>query len=322
MDEYRTCPNCGQRIKAGGKFCPKCGGRCDSTGPRPTPGGGLVFEKKPEPKSIIAGPSPLSPVSPLTPLTDGPTSSVHELCGSGLFLTMAIAISVSVTVGMLQLVDATLPLKMFGILPALFICIGCWICFAGGRKGRMTVTGLNFISVILKIELILWYILIGALVIFGLALMMEDEALVELGFVVLILTPGLPVLEALFLSQLRKPLKEAKKVIQGWNGDLRPNMYCILVLICTGLKDTISLLYTLGSRSIVSALLSSIERAIYENYGWGARIVLNEIFDMLWETFGPQVTWLDMLGDMAQVTTVVCALVILFRLRNRQKWVP
>lgn len=335
MDEYRACPNCGQQVKAGGKFCPKCGSampvavsaapeqtcpvcgrvvkpgtsfcpgcgsRCGSTGftPGTVTGGGSGYTADPADNRTVVIPPVAPPIETYPPISWA-TRQVQELCGSVLALVLTIAMSISVVFDFINW-------DLLGALPALFICIGCWLCVAGGRKGRLTTTGFTFISVILKIELVLGYILTGVLAIGGLfvvGLTIKAGEMIGAGILIALLLITVPVLRVIYLRQLRKPVLGARKAVQGENGDMRPGMFCIVILIISALFALISFIFTVVGSGLIME-------------------VMYEVFYMLEDMVGSDIDMLygllpsasNIVGELAQLVTTICSLVFLFRLRK------
>lgn len=265
VEEYRVCPDCGQQVKAGGIFCPQCGGKLPVSMPTP-------------------------PVERLMSQWEG-ASHLHELCGGGLSLALTISLSVAVLFGFLTFN----PLSLFSI----FTCIGCWLCFTGGRKKRLTPTGFTFMAVILKIQMVLWFIILGAcatMFTLSLALLVSTgETMLEKSgelIPVYLLLLAISALGAIYSMQMRKTIGEAKKVAQGMSGNLKPGMVSIVVLI---------LVAVLTLSFFVFGVITMLEGGTSSARDFSVPILV---------------------GVFAQLITDICALVILLRLRREETWIP
>lgn len=338
----QTCPTCGEAVRSTAKFCPKCGATlpqqpkkrfCTVCGQQIPADSTFCLHCGTKTDAAAAQSStPTMPHEPLTAATAPPQSSVpptvpdaavgwfpqtnrlQNLCGCYASLTLALCLTAAL---LLQLIPQFSIFRLFSSIPSILFCIGCWICYSGGKKQALTTSGFGLLSGTLVLQLVLNCIGFGIGAVIGVILMVVDEDVRVLGVIILIICAIFLFLIAKYWTQLRKTVKSACSVLQNGHGKIFTGMYSIVILIIGIVVSVISLLWN----ATISASTAVLWKAS-DNVRTELPDEMRSIYDTFISAFLPQSDTLSMLGQTLSVVVPILAVVILLRLhKNEKEWV-
>lgn len=347
----RTCPTCGEAVRSTAKFCPKCGATLPQLPQQPQKkfctvcgqqipadstfcphcgtktGAGAAQNSMPAQNSVPTPPQPVISTAAVPPQSSVPsaapntavgwfpqTNRLHDLCSCYASLALAICLTASL---LLQLLPQFSVFRLISNLPSILFCIGCWICYSGGRKQALTTSGFGLLSGTLMLQLVLNCIGFGLGAVIGLVLIAADEDVRTLGVIILIVCAICLFLIGKYWTELRKTVKSARDVLQNGYGKIATGMYSIVILVIGVAASAISLLVN----AAVSTSVMALQRTI-NSVGSELPYETRSIYNTLISAFFPQSNTLGMLGQLFSVAVPILAVMILLKLHKNEKvWV-
>ena len=334
-----SCPMCGETVRPSAKFCPKCGTPiqqqmrkfCMMCGKQLGPTSAFCphcgtkvgaatssdsSEKAPQPVPVATAP-PCSNAVPSKTSTVGwfpQTNSIQDLCGCYASLTLALSLTVSL---LLQLIPQFNVLRLLSNIPAILLCIGCWICYSGGRKQKLSTAGFSVLSGTLMLQLVLGCIGYGIGAALGITLMVIDEDLRTLGVIILIICAICLFFSITYWTQLRRTVKTARAVLQNGRGRIITGLYSIIILII----GSVTALFALLGNAIISASAMELWRTL-DSIRAELPSETRSVYDTIISAVVPLSDTASMLAQLLSVLGLVLAIMILLKLRKtKNEWV-
>lgn len=334
------CMMCGKQLSSTSAFCPQCGTKVeavassDSAGnaPRTTPpetmpsqstytGRGDWAKQNVQTFPDATAPPQSNAVQPeaVRPKASTvgwfpKTNSIHDLCGCYASLMLALSLTGAL---LLKLLPQFSILRLLGNIPEILLCIGCWICYSGGRKQELSTSGFRVLSGTLMFQLILGCIGCGIGTIAGIALLVIDKDLRTLGIIILIICELCLLFSVTYWTQLRRAVKTACNVLQNGCGRIVTGLYSIIVLI---VESVIALFVLLGN-AIISASVMELWRTL-DSIRSELPSEARGVYDTITSAVVPQSNTVTMLSQLCSVLAPVLAIIILLKLRsNKNEWV-
>ena len=330
-ETMHRCPECGEMVRRTSNFCPHCGKQIPKEAPTVCSKCGAKLE--PGAKFCAYCATPVSADSPVEPnyypprtdpfggrtfpvesFTWWPKSArIEDLCGSVACLVLTVAFTVQLVCKVLFHFSIS---NLIGNIPMILICIGCWMCFAGGRQNTLTPSGFGLISGTLTFLGVVACVASAFGCLLGVVLIAAAEETRGIGFVVLLICAACIYFIWKYWNQLRQAAKSAAAVVQNGCGRIPASMYSIVLLYIGAASELISLVNMSSTQSAINDLYNyvywlnlpyEVERAVYA--------VLDKIA-------GQGTSFTAVLSSLAAVIVPLCAGLILQRIRKEQKtWV-
>ena len=316
--EYNTCSACGAKVEKSAKFCPNCAAPMLG-GPQKRICRNCGAELSADAKfcsrcSMPAGPLPWGePIPPVGNLSWWPQSNrIGDLCSSVAFLTLMAALTVQLVCRILFGFQFS---QLITNIPAILICIGGWICFAGGRKNMVPLTGFKLIAGTLFFLAIANCVGFGAGFLLGVVMALTEEYARVLGFIVMVICGVAFLLVWIFWNQLRLTANSARQVVLTGRGGIVAGMYSVILLYIQAAANLITMVNVSSS----SYMSSAISNWIYYNVPYIYQDVAYQLTNQL-IPYSSSLT--DHLGNLAAVVVPLVAGLLLQHLYKTQKeWV-
>lgn len=266
----QRCASCGELLNPDAAFCGNCGAKVVKNA-APIPPTQPFHQPPVYSPSADSGYHPPVHTPPSAPSYQPPipsaaspasfswwprTNRLSDLCGSGISLTMAILVSVSLLFSLISafLSDGfgvlTLINTAFSEVSAILFCIGLWICFAGGRKNTLSTSGFTVLSAGLIYTMVILCLIAACFLIVGIACIaapyvisasvsgfefdpwdyVSISAMRVIGVFLIIIGGAITALGLIFLLQLRHSVKSAKQVVMNGQGQIDTHMFSIVLL--------------------------------------------------------------------------------------------
>ena len=296
----RFCPSCGEPVDLSGRFCPFCGS------PYPTEHGSAPFFS---PIQEQASPAPQEAAQrPLNVPMDA-----LSLCSSPLALGFAALFSGSV---LFALLGGFHLFSLIANLPAILICVGCWLTYYYIRNGMQNTAGLTLVEVVLTTELVLCCLPLAAAFVYELYTVITGYEFEDVGPMILAVTLIALCLLFFYWNGFRSCVRSVRQSFRDGAVEWKSSIYCI-VLLCIGVLSKLS---SLASQSkgnpLVKAGIDAIVSVLNDipqskAYAGGVRDALSSLFGVG--------------NSMASISTAlsaaatVCAVALLIQMRMRNK---
>ena len=321
MNDSNRCMACGQPLRSTSVYCPHCGQVVPKPAKTLCECCGAILEPGAKFCAHCCGPVRLRKPVPPPPAPAGmtwwpATDQLSDLCGSAACLTLVICLTVQLLGDIWARIS---PFNFVGLLslwPEILICIGGWICFAGGRKKRLTTTGFGLISGTLNFFAFLNCIGFAIGCIFGLLMVVNlSEDYKVIGLAVLVVC-GISVwLTWTYWRQLRLPAYSARRVVLNGSGPVSAGLFSIVLLLISAIGNLFHLIGLLTSQGQSSALYYAIYRVL--------TYLPEELAELLHALLPQQNTpYLLIIDVVLSFAIPLLAALILMRLRReRHDWV-
>lgn len=319
-ERLQRCPECGQPVRKTSVYCPHCGyllpkavsTTCHNCGASLEPGARFCSQCAAPVGSI--GPDVKEEITKtLSKFAWWPSSDwIQDLCGSGACLVLTVSITVMLVCRVLFQFNIS---NLISNIPMVLICIGCWMCFYGGRKNELTPSGFSLISGTLTFLTIISCIGSALGCLLGVVLIFFAEETQVIGLVLLIIFGISFFLIWKYWSQLRLSAHSAKRVLQSGTGRVTASMYNIVVLYIGTAANLISLV----NNSNAERFYYNLYDYIYEFSYYLPYELQNMLYSLLGILAPPSNSLITILGNLAAVAVPLCAGLILQKLRKEQR---
>ena len=288
-EEGHFCPNCGASVPSTSHFCPKCGAKIETADGTTPP-------------EVLTPPQPQFAPNTMTGVTEK-VHSLTSLCSSPYVLALVIFLTINSLLSLQSVYTA-----LSGILGDL-ICIGCWICYMGGKKKHLTTSGFTLISVSLIIQTVLATLIsvIGIVIcIFAknsANSYVGDDTVDKVFLGLIIAFVCLTAFILIYYIGFIKSVRSAENIVRSGKGQLYSGMFNIVVLILGAVSSLIGFIVSSTVSGILSGYISALSSYVPEIRQLG----LNFNFES---------SFLSNLMSISSIAATITAIIILVKIHN------